>query len=252
MEGEEACPGRSLRTTSTEPPAAGWTPPWIACNTCWSSTIQGDGHREEGGFGAALPVLSEGDGTWSTWKAAPSGFFQVYAPAFTNADIQVRESWRWLDALQGSQQPRSVRWNTFDDVESRLRRQRPLLTTMGEAAPNAGLRIRGMKLAREPHRYSGRTSMLANQNVSEARVARILIHRSPSPWKATPVPALSQVPFAWAPGWNSPPPGTSSRTRGRQPACRGSRSPPAGAGRRQPGLVWHHPGPFQPAHPCRW
>ena len=118
----------------------------------------------------------------------------------------MRESWRWLDALQGSQQPRSVRWNTFDDVSRDCAASAPLLTTMGEAAPNAGLRIRGMKLAREPHRYSGRTSMLANQNVSEPRVAQ----DPDSPFAfsmegyAGARQPLSQVPFAWAPGWNSP------------------------------------------------
>ncbi|WP_368203240.1 NADH-quinone oxidoreductase subunit NuoG [Aeromonas sp. R5-1] len=155
-----------------------------------------------------LPAASfaEGDGTLVNMEGRAQRFFQVYAPAFYNADIQVRESWRWLDALQGSQQPRSVRWNTFDDVSRDCAASAPLLTTMGEAAPNAGLRIRGMKLAREPHRYSGRTSMLANQNVSEPRVAQ----DPDSPFAfsmegyAGARQPLSQVPFAWAPGWNSP------------------------------------------------
>lgn len=155
-----------------------------------------------------LPAASfaEGDGTLVNMEGRAQRFFQVYAPAFYNADIQVRESWRWLDALQGSQQPRSVRWNTFDDVSRDCAASAPLLTTMGEAAPNAGLRIRGMKLAREPHRYSGRTSMLANQNVSEPRVAQ----DPDSPFAfsmegyAGSRQPLSQVPFAWAPGWNSP------------------------------------------------
>ncbi len=155
-----------------------------------------------------LPAASfaEGDGTLVNMEGRAQRFFQVYAPAFYNADIQVRESWRWLDALQGSQQPRSVRWSTFDDVSRDCAASAPLLTTMGEAAPNAGLRIRGMKLAREPHRYSGRTSMLANQNVSEPRVAQ----DPDSPFAfsmegyAGARQPLSQVPFAWAPGWNSP------------------------------------------------
>lgn len=63
-----------------------------------------------------------------------------------------------------------------------------------------------MKLAREPHRYSGRTSMLADQNVSEPRVAQ----DPDSPFNfsmegyAGARQPLQQVPFAWAPGWNSP------------------------------------------------
>ena len=155
-----------------------------------------------------LPAASfaEGDGTLVSLEGRAQRFFQVYAPAFYDADIQVRESWRWLAALQGVLDRKPLRWNTFDEVSSACAASAPLLTSMREAAPNAGLRIRGMKLAREPHRYSGRTSMLADQNVSEPRVAQ----DPDSPFNfsmegyAGARQPLQQVPFAWAPGWNSP------------------------------------------------
>ncbi len=155
-----------------------------------------------------LPAASfaEADGTLINMEGRAQRFFQVYAPAFYNADIQVRESWRWLAALQGVLDRKPLRWNTFDEVSSACAASAPLLTSMREAAPNAGLRIRGMKLAREPHRYSGRTSMLADQNVSEPRVAQ----DPDSPFNfsmegyAGARQPLQQVPFAWAPGWNSP------------------------------------------------
>ncbi|MGY3856762.1 NADH-quinone oxidoreductase subunit NuoG [Aeromonas intestinalis] len=155
-----------------------------------------------------LPAASfaEADGTLINMEGRAQRFFQVYAPAFYDADIQVREGWRWLAALQGVLDRKPLRWNTFDEVSSACAASAPLLNTMGEAAPNAGLRIRGMKLAREPHRYSGRTSMLANQNVSEPRVAQ----DPDSPFNfsmegyAGARQPLQQVPFAWAPGWNSP------------------------------------------------
>ena len=155
-----------------------------------------------------LPAASfaEGDGTLVSQEGRAQRFFQVYAPAFYNADIQVRESWRWLAALQGVLDRKPLRWNTFDEVSAACAASAPLLTSMREAAPNAGLRIRGMKLAREPHRYSGRTSMLADQNVSEPRVAQ----DPDSPFNfsmegyAGARQPLQQVPFAWAPGWNSP------------------------------------------------
>lgn len=74
------------------------------------------------------------------------------------------------------------------------------------AAPDAGFRIEGLRLAREPHRYSGRTSMRANQSVSEPRVPQ-----DPDTALAFSMEGYSgfrhprqQVPFAWAPGWNSP------------------------------------------------
>ncbi|WP_440893194.1 NADH-quinone oxidoreductase subunit NuoG [Aeromonas dhakensis] len=155
-----------------------------------------------------LPAASfaEADGTLINMEGRAQRFFQVYAPAFYDADIQVRESWRWLAALQGVLDRKPLRWNTFDEVSNACAASAPLLTSMREAAPNAGLRIRGMKLAREPHRYSGRTSMLADQNVSEPRVAQ----DPDSPFNfsmegyAGARQPLQQVPFAWAPGWNSP------------------------------------------------
>ncbi|WP_204383035.1 NADH-quinone oxidoreductase subunit NuoG [Aeromonas veronii] len=155
-----------------------------------------------------LPAASfaEADGTLVNMEGRAQRFFQVYAPAFYNADIQVREGWRWLAALQGALERKPLRWQNFDQVNHDCATSNPLLATMLEAAPNAGLRIRGMRLAREPHRYSGRTSMLADQNVSEPRVAQ----DPDSPFNfsmegyAGARQPLPQVPFAWAPGWNSP------------------------------------------------
>ncbi|MBP8221676.1 MAG: molybdopterin-dependent oxidoreductase, partial [Aeromonadaceae bacterium] len=155
-----------------------------------------------------LPAASfaEADGTLVNMEGRAQRFFQVYAPAFYNADIQVREGWRWLAALQGAIERKPLRWQNFEQISHACASSHPLLATMLEAAPNAGLRIRGMRLAREPHRYSGRTSMLADQNVSEPRVAQ----DPDSPFNfsmegyAGARQPLPQVPFAWAPGWNSP------------------------------------------------
>ncbi|XPE45197.1 hypothetical protein ACNKHO_14505 [Shigella flexneri] len=47
--------------------------------------------------------------------------------------------------------------------------QLPELAGIKDAAPDASFRIRGQKLAREPHRYSGRTAMRANISVHEPR-----------------------------------------------------------------------------------
>ncbi|WP_421228092.1 NADH-quinone oxidoreductase subunit NuoG [Aeromonas enteropelogenes] len=155
-----------------------------------------------------LPAASfaEADGTLVNMEGRAQRFFQVYAPAFYDVDIQVREGWRWLAALQGALVRQPLRWQTHEQISQACAAANPLLATMLEAAPNAGLRIRGMRLAREPHRYSGRTSMLADQNVSEPRVAQ----DPDSPFNfsmegyAGARQPLPQVPFAWAPGWNSP------------------------------------------------
>lgn len=77
---------------------------------------------------------------------------------------------------------------------------------MIDAAPGSDYRIEGLRLAREPHRYSGRTSMRADVGVHEPRPAQ-----DPDTPFAFSMEGYSgfdrprqQVAFAWAPGWNSP------------------------------------------------
>ncbi|MGL5286824.1 MAG: NADH-quinone oxidoreductase subunit NuoG [Aeromonas sp.] len=147
-------------------------------------------------------TFAEGDGTLVNMEGRSQRFFQVFDPKWYQQDLLVQESWRWLDALQG-EQPRWPQWQQISELCATVH---PLLARMNEADPNANLRIRGMKLAREPHRYSGRTSMLADKDVHEPRVAQD--QDSPFVFSmegyAGSRQAVSQVPFAWAPGWNSP------------------------------------------------
>jgi NADH-quinone oxidoreductase subunit G len=66
-------------------------------------------------------------------------------------------------------------------------------------------RIAGMRMRREPHRYSGRTSMHAHVAIEEPRPA---VDRD-APMTFTmegyygPDEPPSLLPFQWAPGWNS-------------------------------------------------
>jgi NADH-quinone oxidoreductase subunit G len=62
----------------------------------------------------------------------------------------------------------------------------------------------GQKFAREPHRYSGRTAMLAHVSVHEAGTPAdtdSALAFSMEGFPGAPPPAL--VPYYWAPGWNS-------------------------------------------------
>jgi NADH-quinone oxidoreductase subunit G len=75
-----------------------------------------------------------------------------------------------------------------------------------DAAPSAAFRIKGLKLARAPLRYSGRTSMRANISVHEPRTPQdqdSALAFSMEGYSGAAEPR-QQVPFAWAPGWNSP------------------------------------------------
>jgi NADH-quinone oxidoreductase subunit G len=155
-----------------------------------------------------LPVASfaEGDGTLVSFEGRAQRFFQVFEPSYYDANILIREGWRWLHALHSTLQGKPLDWTQLDAVTAAVAASNSLLARIGEAAPNATLRIKGLKLAREPHRYSGRTAMRANISVHEPR----------QPQDQDSAFAFSmegysgskedrqQIPFAWSPGWNSP------------------------------------------------
>lgn len=155
-----------------------------------------------------LPAASfaEGDGTLVSQEGRAQRFFQVYDPSYYDANILVREGWRWLHALHSTLHNRVVDWTQLDQVTAACAESSAQLAGIRDAAPSASFRIKGLKLAREPHRYSGRTAMRANISVHEPR----------QPQDKDSAFAFSmegysgskedrqQIPFAWSPGWNSP------------------------------------------------
>jgi NADH-quinone oxidoreductase subunit G len=80
----------------------------------------------------------------------------------------------------------------------------PALAGVAQVSPDAGFRIDGERIPRQPHRYSGRTAMDADKNVHEPK---------PSEDPDSPLsfsmegylgqPPASLVPRFWAPQWNS-------------------------------------------------
>ncbi|WXL25657.1 NADH-quinone oxidoreductase subunit NuoG [Ectopseudomonas mendocina] len=155
-----------------------------------------------------LPVASfaEGDGTLVSLEGRAQRFFQVFEPSYYDSSILVREGWRWLHALHSTLQGKAVDWTQLDQVTEACAASNTLLARIGEAAPSASFRIKGLKLAREPHRYSGRTSMRANISVHEPRQPQD--QDSPFAFSmegyAGTKEDRQQIPFAWSPGWNSP------------------------------------------------
>ncbi len=145
------------------------------------------GHAE-----LVLPAgtFAESDGTFISSEGRAQRFFQVFVP-----DGEIRESWRWLG--EGF-------WNCLDDVLAAIARERPDLARACEAAPPARFRIAGAKVPREPHRYSGRTAMLAHINVSEPKPPD-----DPDSPLAFSMEGASRgvpgslIPYFWSPGWNS-------------------------------------------------
>ncbi|TBW54412.1 NADH-quinone oxidoreductase subunit NuoG [Marinobacter halodurans] len=156
----------------------------------------------------ALPAASfaEADGTLVSLEGRAQRFFQVYDPGYIRPETRIRESWRWLHALAAGLRREKVADVTLDLVTRDCARRYPVLAGMVAAAPGADYRVQGVKLAREPHRYSGRTSMRANISVSEPRTSQdpdTPFAFSMEGYNGFDRPRQS-VAFAWAPGWNSP------------------------------------------------
>ena len=155
-----------------------------------------------------LPAASfaEGDGTLVSQEGRAQRFFQVFEPSYYDSEILVREGWRWLHALHSTLQGRPVDWTQLDQVTAACAAVQPRLAGIVDAAPKAAFRIKGLKLAREPHRYSGRTSMRANLDVHEPRQPqdRDSAFAFSMEGYAGSAEACQQIPFAWSPGWNSP------------------------------------------------
>lgn len=168
-------------------------------------------HQHTSTVDKAMLVLSgasfaETDGTVINNEGRAQRFFQVYDPAFYDTNVQVKEGWRWLHAIHTGVDNQPFSWTQLDHVIEACIAAEPDLTAIRAAAPNASFRIKGLKLAREPRRYSGRTSMRANISVHETRASQdkdSALSHSMEGYVGTENPA-SLMSFAWAPGWNSP------------------------------------------------
>ncbi len=155
-----------------------------------------------------LPAASfaEGDGTLVSQEGRAQRFFQVFDPTYLDASILVHEGWRWLHALRATLLNKPVDWTLLDHVTAAVAASNPQLAAIVNAAPSAAFRIKGLKLAREPLRYSGRTAMRANISVHEPRTSQdndTAFSFSMEGYSGSVEPR-QQVPFAWSPGWNSP------------------------------------------------
>lgn len=133
-------------------------------------------------------TFAEADGSLVSSEGRVQRFFQTFVPA-----APVQESWRWLGT-----------WVDLDGITTALASALPQLAAISQAAPPASFRMAGAKVPREPHRYSGRTAMLANITVDEPKPpvdpdSALSFSMEGNPDQ--PPPALQ--PFFWTPGWNS-------------------------------------------------
>jgi NADH-quinone oxidoreductase subunit G len=150
--------------------------------------------------------FAEGDGTVVNNEGRAQRFFQVFDATYYRPDANIHEGWRWLRGVQTSRDGQPVDWDQLDHATRACADAFPLLAGIVGAAPEAGFRIKGLKIARSPRRWSGRTSLRANISVHEPRAPQdqdTALAFSMEGY-AGPNEPSSLVPFAWAPGWNSP------------------------------------------------
>ena len=150
--------------------------------------------------------FAEADGTLVSQEGRAQRFFQVFEPSYYDSKILVREGWRWMHALHCTLQGQAVDWTSLDQATADCAAANPHLAGILEAAPRSSFRIKGLKMAREPLRYSGRTAMRANISVHEPRQPQD--QDSPFAYSMEGYSGSAedrqQIPFAWSPGWNSP------------------------------------------------
>jgi NADH-quinone oxidoreductase subunit G len=146
-------------------------------------------------------TFAEGDGTLVNNEGRAQRFYQVYMPA--NRSIQ--ESWKWLLKIHALQTGTDAeRMYHPEEVLTACEALMPQFSGITAAAPPRDFRVHGQALPRAPHRYSGRTAMLANLAVSEPKPKQ----DGDSPFTFTMegftgMPPSPLIPFFWTPGWNS-------------------------------------------------
>ncbi|MGD8624156.1 MAG: NADH-quinone oxidoreductase subunit NuoG [Anaerolineae bacterium] len=150
----------------------------------------------------ALPAatFAESSGTLVNSEGRAQRFYQVFVP-----EDGVQASWRWLrDVMLTAGRSEAGRWQTLDDLISAMVEALPALEPVVDAAPPAGFRLIGQKVPRQPPRYTGRTAMHANVEISEPQPPDdpdSPLAFSMEGYEGQPPPVLIQR--YWAPHWNS-------------------------------------------------
>ncbi|HEY8226292.1 MAG TPA: NADH-quinone oxidoreductase subunit NuoG [Pyrinomonadaceae bacterium] len=145
-------------------------------------------------------TFAESDGTFVNNEGRAQRFYQALAP-----QDNVHEAWRWLrDTIRATGRGDAESWTNLDDVDLALASELAVFEPILRIAPTANFRIVGQKIPRQPHRYSGRTAMLAQLRVHEPKPPDdpdSPLSFSMEGYEGRPPSSL--IPRFWSPGWNS-------------------------------------------------
>lgn len=145
-------------------------------------------------------TFAEGDGTLVNNIGRAQRITEVFA-----APGQIRETWRWIRRMRAVSGRASMsEWSTLDAFLASLVAEVPAFSRILDVSPSASFRVGGQRIPRQSHRYSGRTAIKANVQVSETMISED--PDSPMSFsmegfqQLTPAALVSSF---WLPGWNS-------------------------------------------------
>ncbi len=146
-------------------------------------------------------TFSEATGTVVNSEGRAQRYFAALQPG-----LVIRESWRWiLDIMRRLEREEGDRWKCFDDIARAALLATGVTAVDAAPAPDASYRINGGRVARSPHRFSGRTAMTADRSVHEPQP--LIDFDSPLSFSQEGYlgrpPDAALIPFFWSPGWNS-------------------------------------------------
>ena len=149
-----------------------------------------------------LPVgtYAESEGTLVNNEGRAQRFYKVFP-----SEGSITESWRRIrDIMKLTGKKEGISWLIFDQVVAAMTDALPVFAKISGHLPEADFRMLNLKIKRQTSRFSGRTSMDANIDVSEPKppsdVDSPLVFSMEG---ADQVPPSSLVPYYWKPGWNS-------------------------------------------------
>ena len=150
---------------------------------------------------AVLPAatVAEQTGTYVNYEFRAQRFYQVFEPK-----DDIKASWSWIVDIAKASDQSDFGWTSSDAVIDACSQE--LGKQLTDVAPSADYRYQeSFKIARQTHRYSGRTAMNANDSVHEPKstedpdtpLTYSMEGENPGTQNG------SVVPYLWTPGWNS-------------------------------------------------
>ncbi len=164
-----------------------------------------------------IPAASivETEGTLVNNEGRAQRFFKV----FSGSNPSINDNWKTLikiarelvnkckatnEGKLRSELKALATIESFDDLSRLVEGQAGYFKLWSGVAPDSTFRIAGMKMPRQPHRYSGRTSLQANIKVAENKAPEDSDSALAFTMEGSPInrpPALNAL--TWSPGWNS-------------------------------------------------